>query len=370
MKGYALFRYSLKLFVALAIIPTPLSAFGANQLLKAKPSTEQNHSIAASSRRPIVIAHRGASGYLPEHTIEAVSLAYGQKADFIEQDVVLSKDGRPMVLHDIYLDTVTDVADRFAQRRRADGRFYVIDFTLSELKTLKVKERFDPKTGERMFPGRHRGNTVNFRIPTLGEELALIKELNLTTKRKVGVYIELKKPKFHLTAGQDMLPVVLEALRQHGYSPALAKSGQRPVYLQSFDSSTVKRLRSMETGFPLIQLIAADTWGESDDNYQSMLSAEGIQKIAEYADGIGPWIGHIYKGKGEGGSRRTTNLVPTAQKAGLLVHPFTFRIDDLPEGISNHDELMELFANQLRVDGIFTDFPDQTVQWLETKLKN
>ncbi|MEZ6118468.1 MAG: glycerophosphodiester phosphodiesterase family protein [Pirellulaceae bacterium] len=108
--------------------------------------------MAQSSKlRPIVIAHRGASGYLPEHTLPAKALAFGQHADFLEQDVVITKDDRPIVLHDIHLDTVTDVATRFPDRKRSDGRFYAIDFTLAEIQSLSVHERIDLKTEMRSF---------------------------------------------------------------------------------------------------------------------------------------------------------------------------------------------------------------------------
>ena len=124
---------------------------------------------------PLVIAHRGASGYLPEHTLEAATLAYAQGADFIEQDVVLSKDGVPVVLHDIHLDTVTNVAKRFPDRKREDGRYYVIDFTLKELKTLRVHERTDLK-GQPVYAGRFQGDS-DFRIATLEDHFELIEQL-------------------------------------------------------------------------------------------------------------------------------------------------------------------------------------------------
>src|SRR5690606_14785247 len=117
--------------------------------------------------RPFVIAHRGASGYLPEHTREAKMLAYGQGADYLEQDVVATRDGELVVLHDVYLDVVTDVAARFGERRRTDGRFYAVDFTLDELKTLRVVERRQPGTNDRVFPRRFADDEVEFRIVTL-----------------------------------------------------------------------------------------------------------------------------------------------------------------------------------------------------------
>lgn len=122
----------------------------------------------------IVIAHRAASGYLPEHTLEAVALAYGMGADFIEQDLVLTKDGVPLVLHDIHLDTTTDVRKKFPDRARIDGRWYAIDFTLEEIKSLKVHERIDPKKDMAVFPSRFPVGHAKFEIPTFVEEIELI----------------------------------------------------------------------------------------------------------------------------------------------------------------------------------------------------
>src|SRR5690606_4780770 len=123
--------------------------------------------------RPVVIAHRGASGYLPEHTLEAKALAYGFGVDFLEQDVVATRDRELVVLHDLHLDDVTDVAQRFSGRARADGRHYVVDFTLAELRTLNVVERRRPGTREPLYAGRFAADTPRFRIATLDEELAL-----------------------------------------------------------------------------------------------------------------------------------------------------------------------------------------------------
>jgi glycerophosphoryl diester phosphodiesterase len=138
--------------------------------------------------RPEVIAHRGASGYLPEHTLEAVALAYGMGADFIEQDLVLTKDGIPVVLHDIHIDTVTDVVQKFPDRKRDDGRYYAIDFTLAELKQLNAHERINHRTGQPSFPGRFPLNQSIFKIPTLEEELQFIAGLYKCSGNSVGFY--------------------------------------------------------------------------------------------------------------------------------------------------------------------------------------
>ncbi len=152
-----------------------------------------------------VIAHRGASGYLPEHTLPAKALAYGLGADFLEQDVVLTKDRHPIVLHDIHLDTVTDVADRFPERARADGRYYALDFTLAEIKTLAVHERWDHKNRQPVFAGRFPSEN-RLSVPTLAEEIELVQGLNTSTGRDVGIYPEIKKPAWHREQGYDIQP--------------------------------------------------------------------------------------------------------------------------------------------------------------------
>ena len=134
--------------------------------------------LAVSAAAPkLVIAHRGASAYLPEHTPAAKAVAFAMGADYVEQDVVLTRDGVPVVLHDIHIDTVTDVARRFPERRRADGRYYAIDFTLAELRRLAASERFDPRTGNAVFAGRFPVGKSSFQVPTLEEELQLVQGL-------------------------------------------------------------------------------------------------------------------------------------------------------------------------------------------------
>ncbi|NBV47014.1 MAG: glycerophosphodiester phosphodiesterase, partial [Planctomycetia bacterium] len=138
---------------------------------------------AAEGTMPIVIAHRGASGYLPEHTLPAKALAHAQGADAIEQDVVASRDGVPVVLHDVHLDTVSDVAERFPGRARPDGRYYCVDFTLAELRTLSLSERFHHGDGRPVYAGRFPKGAGHFTIATLEEELAFIAGLSRTTGR-------------------------------------------------------------------------------------------------------------------------------------------------------------------------------------------
>lgn len=166
--------------------------------------------------RPLVIAHRGASGYLPEHTAEAKALAYGQGADYLEQDVVATRDDRLVVLHDVHLDRVTDVAERFPERRRADGRWYVRDFDLAELETLNVHERTNAD-GSPVFPDRFPAGSGRFRISSVEEELDLVLGLNASTGRTVGIYPEIKRPAWHRGEGVDVANLLLPLLESHGY---------------------------------------------------------------------------------------------------------------------------------------------------------
>jgi glycerophosphoryl diester phosphodiesterase len=194
--------------------------------------------VAAAEPRPLIIAHRGASGYLPEHTLAAKALAYGQGADYLEQDVVLSKDGVPVVFHDPHIDTTTDVAKKFPGRQRADGRFYALDLTIAELKQLNASERFNPKTGKAVFPRRFPVGVGSFQVVTLEEEIQFIQNLNRTTGRNVGIYPELKAPAWHRQEGHDLAAAVLPILRKYGYD-----TKESACYVQCFEYAEIKRLR-------------------------------------------------------------------------------------------------------------------------------
>ncbi|MFS8069149.1 MAG: glycerophosphodiester phosphodiesterase [Byssovorax sp.] len=306
--------------------------------------------LAAVAAR-IVIAHRGASGYLPEHTLPAVAMAHAMGADYIEQDVVLSKDDVPLVLHDIHIDTVTDVARRFPDRKRADGRYYAIDFTLAELKQLNASERFDPKTGLAVFPTRFPVGKGAFQIPTLEEEIQLIQGLNRSTGREAGIYPEVKEPAWHRKEGRDLSKIVLEVLARYGYKTKADK-----VFVQCFDEAEVKRIRT-ELGYKgkLIQLIEGSR--PLLDEHKHLRTAEGLAETAKYADGIGPSLSDVIG----------TSLVRDAHAAGLEVHPYTFRADALPPGIASLEDLLRLAFVDLGVDGVFTDHTDRAVAFLRKR---
>ena len=333
---------------------------------------------AGERNEKIVIAHRGASGYLPEHTLASKSMAYAMGAHYIEQDLVMTKDDQIIVFHDLYLDRVTNVAEVYPDRKRKDGRYYVIDFTIEELKRLEVSERFKVDQGEYIpkYPERFPLWKSSFRIHTFAEEIELIQGLNKSMGKSVGIYPEIKAPWFHRIQGKDISKKVLKILKQYGYT-----TKNDLVYLQSFDPDEVKRIgRELFPEFnieiKLIQLIARTEWGETmiyqdgkmiPYDYAWMLQKGGMQKISQYADGVGPWMGMIVKDKSRRNSLIVTDIVNSAHHAGLQVHPYTFRLDSgkLPRYASDFDELLDIFYFQIGVDGVFTDFPDRAVDFLE-----
>lgn len=313
--------------------------------------------LGAAETRPLIIAHRGASGYLPEHTLAAKALAYGQGADFLEQDVVLSKDGVPVIFHDTHIDTTTDVAKRFPGRQRSDGRFYALDFTVAELKQLNVTERFNPKTGKAAFPKRFPVGVGSFQVVTLEEEIQFIQALNRSTGRDVGLYPELKAPAWHRKEGRDLSATVLPILRKYGYD---AKGSA--CYLQCFEYAEIKRLRG-ELGWSgkLIMLLGGKGKGPGETDFTYLQTDAGLNELAQVVDGIGPPISSYVTGKTPA-ERQVTNLAARARKAGLKSHPYTLRADELPKCVATVDELLAALFTEAKVDGLFTDFPDLCVK--------
>ena len=209
-----------------------------------------------------------------------------------------------LVLHDLYLEAVSDVAQVFPGRQREDGHFYVIDFRLDELRQLALTERGENRDGRWVprFPGRFPPGKSIFRISTFEEEIELIQGLNQSTGRTVGLYPEIKAPAFHRREGRDIGRVVLEILRGYGYTRR-----SDPVYLQCFDPRELKRLRytllpQMAMELRLVQLIAETAWETTlvyeDDkarpyDFDWMRAPDGMAAVAAYADGVGPWLGMI-----------------------------------------------------------------------------
>jgi len=309
--------------------------------------------------RPVVIAHRGASGHLPEHSLPAKALAYAMGADYLEQDVVATRDDELVVLHDIHLDRVTEVASFYPARDRSDGRYYVRDFDLDELKRLRVHERTNAD-GSPVYPDRFSSTGEIFRIQTFAEELEFVQSLIAAHGRPVGIYPEIKRPEWHRKEGVDITPLFLRILAEHGY-----RRHTDPVYVQCFDARELRRIRhTLDCRLKLIQLIGENSWGESSTNYNVLRSQKGLDQLAATVDGIGPWLRRAYSRRRHDGRIRSTGLVRRAHKAGLAVHPYTFRVDELPEGFASFDELLAFFTAKLAVDGIFTDFPDRVSQYL------
>ena len=305
----------------------------------------------------LVIAHRGASGYLPEHTIAAKAMAYAQGADYIEQDLVMTKDDEVVVLHDHYLDTVTNVGDVFPNRAREDGRFYVIDFTLAEIRQLAVYERFMNSGGSKVpvFNDRFPLEKSTFRVNTFAEEIELIQGLNTSTGRTVGIYPEIKSPAFHRQEGKDISAAVLKVLKDYGY-----RTKQDLVFLQCFDPYELQRIHQqlfaeMEMAVPLVQLLG------TEPQFAPALSEVGLAQVAAYADGIGPSMFLVVK---PGSAVKVTDLVDRAHELGMVVHPYTFRRDQLPEFVDDYQQLMKIFLDDVGVDGVFTDFPDLTKEFI------
>lgn len=310
-------------------------------------------------RTKCVIAHRGASAYLPEHTLPAKAMAHAMGADYLEQDVVLSRDDVPVILHDIHLDAVTDVARRFPDRARPDGRFYALDFTLAELKTLRVDERIDVKKGRPAFPGRFPRGQASFEIPTLDEELQFIKGLNQSTGREAGIYPEIKRPAWHRKQGHDISRIVLSLLDRHGY-----RTREDKIYLQCFDWAEIRRLRN-ELGcqYKLVQLLGR---GEECADHPRLMTPDGLREVARVAQAIGPSISHVLSGDSPV-ELRITALIANAHAAGLDVHPYTARHDELPPHARSFEELLESLLMNAGADGIFTDCPDRVVAFLRNK---
>lgn len=306
----------------------------------------------------VIIAHRGASGERPEHTLGSYQLAIEQGADYIEPDLVLTKDGVLVARHENEISETTDVADKaeFADRKTTktiDGQkmtgWFTEDFTLAELKTLRAKERLPQLRKANMaFDGQ-------FEVPTFDEILALAKA------RGVGVYPETKHPSYFIAIGLPHEAPLLAALTKYGHVDKSA-----PVFIQSFEVENLKALRP-KTKLRLIQLM--DEKGSppdrSDLTYPQMATAEGLKTIATYADGIGPNKALVIPRTLLGNLGAPTTLVADAHKVGLAVHPWTFRRENYflplgqksgidPRGVGDLNAEIQAFL-ATGVDGIFSD---------------
>ncbi len=366
------------------------------------PSAALAHDNGANSpknakSRPLVIGHRGTAGYLPEHTLESYALAIELGADYIEPDLVATKDGHLIARHEPNMIATTNVASLplFANRKRmlvVDGvseeGFFASDFTLAEIRTLRAVQ----PAGE-----RDQGFNGRFQIPTFDEVIELAKRKGAEEGRTIGVYPETKHPTLHRTLNLALEDRLLQVLQRHGWNHRGA-----PVFIQSFEQANLKYLRS-RTSVRLVQLIDADdvaidgsiTYAAPFDRpydwavagrvgtFGDLLTPAGLAEVRTYADGIGPWKPYLISSacitvvagrcadvNGDGlvneGDRQLlppSAVVANAHKAGLLVHPFTFRNEQrrLASNYKGNPVNEYLAFYELGVDGLFTDFTDSAV---------
>ena len=328
-----------------------------------------------------MIGHRGASGYRPEHTLAAYRFAARLGADYIEPDLAITKDGVLVARHEPEIEDTTDVAEHpeFADRRTEktiDGAtfegFFVEDFTLAELKTLRAKERIPT-----IRPGNAAAYDGLYEIPTLQEVLDLRKRLSKRLGREIGVYPETKHPTYFRSIGLPLEEPLVRTLKRNGLNKRSA-----PVFVQSFEISNLKQL-NRELKVPIVQLLGAKTARPYDRvvsgdprTYEQMATPEGLREMSRYADGVGPSKDYIVPRTPPtpppgGCSLAPTRFVDDAHRADLVVHPYTFRAENnfLPcelrssEILTRHGDLEAEVRQffELGVDGVFVDHPDYAV---------
>jgi glycerophosphoryl diester phosphodiesterase len=305
---------------------------------------------------PLIIAHRGASGHRPEHTIGSYRLAIEMGADIIEPDLVATKDGVLVARHENEIGGTTDVASRYPDRRttkRIDGLdvngWFTEDFTLAELKTLRARER---------LPSRSQAYNGQETIPTLSEVLDLVESETRRRGRRIGVYPETKHSTYFQSIGLPLEDPLLAELARRGWS-----SREAPVFIQSFEVENLQALRKRTT-LKLVQLInvsgAPFGVGERPSSYAAMLTPEGLREVARYADGVGVEKSLVQPIVSGGALGSPTTLVSDAHAAKLVVHVWTMRSDPslLPAGYGGDAGAEWKRFAALKVDGIFGDFPD------------
>jgi glycerophosphoryl diester phosphodiesterase len=272
------------------------------------------------------VAHRGASAYAPEHTPAAYRLAIEQGADFVEQDLQITKDGVLVCLHDLTLERTTNVEEVFPERHRVerDARTWpVSDFTLAEIKRLDAGSWFDRK-----FAGE--------RVPTWQEAIDLV-------RGKAGLFPETKGPEVYGSRGFDMEALVLKELQKNALDTPKSDP-KTPVIIQSFSPESLQKMRGMGTKLTLVLLIS-----DGDPGRGTWLSDDGLKKAKVFADGIGPAKGLL---------ESDPTLAKRAHALGFSITPYTFRSAAVPKGMTVKQE-MEKFLYEIGVDALFTDNPDQ-----------
>ena len=293
--------------------------------------------------RPLIIAHRGASGHLPDHTLEAYKLAVEQGADVIEPDLVATRDGVLVARHENNITETTDASVRFPDRRATrtiDGKehtgWFTEDFTLAELKTLRARQPLDFRPQE--FNGK-------FEIATFDELLALIPALEQSSGRKIGIEPEIKHPSYFRSIGIPLEEPLVEALDKAGY-----RDEKSLAFIQCFEVESLQKLDEM-TGVRLLLLI--------DGADEPWLKPAGMAKLKGFADGLGVHKEHLIPQK-EGRWQAPNQVVEQAHQAGLDVHVYTFRDEDRYLSKDDQGDPLKEYSRfvALGVDGLFTDFPD------------
>ena len=332
---------------------------------------DRRHEDRHHDSSPIVIGHRGAPGYVPEHTLVSYFIAIQQGADFVEPDLVMTKDGVLVARHENEIGGTTDVAERpeFASRRATksiDGisitGWFTEDFTLKELKTLRAKER---------IPAQRPANTRfdrMFEVPTLEEVLQLVQGVNRDRKKPVGVYPETKHPTYFQNLGLAMERPLVKMLQKYGY-----RGKRAPVIIQSFEVANLKQLSRM-TDVPIAQLInsGGKPWDFTVRNdprtYADLATPAGLAEIATYADGVGVNKDLMIPRVAGGFLGTPTTLVRDAHAKGLIVHGWTFRAENAflpadfrsstdPNAFGDLEAEIQRFL-ELGMDGFFTDQSD------------
>ncbi|RYX81231.1 glycerophosphodiester phosphodiesterase [bacterium] len=276
-----------------------------------------------------VIAHRGAQAHRPENTFASEQLAQKMGADWMECDLVATKDHRLILSHDTVLEHTTNIAEAFPERKRADGHYYAIDFTLAELKTLKMRARVND-AGTRAFPDRP--------VDATGAYITTLEEFLTLQDGPGGFYIELKSPAWHQKSGVDTSKIALDILAK-SHVPV------KRVWLQCFEAKELKRLRNeLKSPYLQTQLVGA--------NAKAMLAPEGLKAIKQYADAIGPRLDSVISFTG------VTPVVADAHAAGLQVHPYTLQTDVAPFMPPLTGRLIRAFEDA-KVEAVFTDQADE-----------
>lgn len=284
-----------------------------------------------------IIAHRGASDSGLENTLPAFAQAHAQNADWLEADIIATKDGALILSHDLFLESTSDVARQFPTRKRGDGHFYALDFSLSEILKLQSQPR----------PGARISRRPNAKIGfcTLEQLITRTAELNRKTKRKTGLYLELKAPAWHRKNGVELGTKILQILQKANFSR---------VILESFDPDELRRLKRQNVPFALTQLIGQDNEIFDPDgqkwDFSAMQTPAELRKIAKYAQNIGPHLSWVLKS-----SRPlpVSDFVKNAHAAGLKVHPYVFRPDIFPFNLAPKKWLQIL--GKARIDALFCD---------------